>query len=712
MTKQQPSSKHPWATFVIALYFQLFLDCILPVRSFAGTVPSPFEPISAVLKNETLLVGLWGREYEFRSSPLPVSIRSQGKLLFVAPPEIEVQVGDADPHLLAFGNLTLRQHTPDAVEFETTAYSGTFRFRALTRIEYDGMIRIRIRATSTKPSVLRKFSYQFPIDSRLVEWFNHHVPYDYSAMNVDKMALLESAGRIPSGRSMFEFHPTFFIGGRKVGIEWWWETNLDWSRSVSDPPLEVVRSADSTSFRVTPISSPRLIQGRDSFEHEFALFPAPIRPTPDHWRSNRFLAYQAAPLFARRSDLKYYWIAFPKHFSALFHGLPGSRMDRSQRLLREKLKRLGVGYIPYSKLTATPSGHPIALAHADEWSANRQRFVVPPANERIVLERTTDWKPGQPFGYAVCAERDTYFDWIRNANLEALTRERLDGLYFDFGSISRMCERATTAPSVHSTSMTERVRPEFWHYFTIRRFYKELFEGMRQVAPDALLTIHTHGQPRSLSAWADYTFVGEALNVVFRAGHTFGEIAQNPSLYSPDYLALPEGWMEAMTFPNVGGIISWLPELKFAKDPHQPNRLRRFQRAFFAWVLVNDVHVWLGNGDFPEMVKIVAALDEFGSLDDSDLLPWWRNHDVFERDERLKITAYSRDSATLMIVSNLTEQSIASTIRIRTGLLKRAKPVRFSDLEQPGDRIWRSMSDSRFDIVVPARDFRILLLSP
>ncbi|MHA7838406.1 MAG: hypothetical protein ACX98W_13205 [bacterium] len=609
---------------------------------------------------------------------------------------------------MTFDEAAITRRQPDRVELTWTGRAGSLAVTARTTIEYDGMVRIELQSSEDSDVSIDRFAYVFELSSPLFEWFNHHVPYDYAALNVDKKALLESAGPIASGESRFEFSPTLFLGGREVGIEWWWESNVQWTRQPGDTPLRIRRGNSITSLMIEPISERRKIDPAHPFTHEFALFPTPLRPAPERWRSTRFISYQAARQFRSDLDLRFYWIAFPKHFSALYHGLPNSRRDKDQIDLREKLASLRVGYIPYAKLTAVPSAHPRALARTKDWAANDQLFMVPPPNERRIIQRTTDWKPGQSFGYAVCAESTEYLDWIRTESVRAYREERLDGLYYDFGSISRMCERASDAPG-DSPTEAGRTKPEFWHYFNLREFYKDLDREMAQIDPDGILTIHTHGQPRALSAWADFTFIGEALNVEFRKGRRFPEIANRPDLYTPDYLALPEGWMDALTFPRVGGITSWLPQLGYAKDDENPERLERYQRAFFAWLLVNDAHAWLGNGDFPAMVEIMRAIDRFGSLDAATVLPWWRNQQLIQHDSRLKVTAYVRDRDNLLLViSNLGSKMITSHLQLATGLVGNRHSLSVSDLEKPRNRKMGIAEERAFQVSVPARNFRLI----
>lgn len=683
---------------------------IVFAMSCAAAVPDPFLPVAVHESDDAITIDVWGRSYRFASGPFPTAIRSQDVDLLLDPVAIRVRLGDADARSLRFDRPRTVARTRGSVTLKSRSELDAAHVEATTRIEYDGMIHVRIDFSSDAPVALREFTYSFALPSAATEWFNRHLPYDYAAQNVDKQALLETAGRLPDGERRFDYAPTLFLGGRTVGLELWWESNVEWSRDPARPPMRIDRDATTTRLTVSPVTPGSPYDVATPWAHEVALFPTPLRAPPPRWRSNRFVSYKAVGLLTRREDLRYYWIAFPSHFDAIHHGLPRSTRSPRQERLRDELERLDVGYIPYAKLTAAPSGHPKTVENVDVWAANETVLSAPLPDERALLEAHTDWSPGQVYGYPICTDRADYLDWIR-AEVESARRiERLDGLYFDFGSITRMCERAVAARE--GPDEAGRSRPEAWFYLNLRSFYKQLYESMHADAHPGLLTLHTHGQPRALAAWADYTFVGEALNVVFRGDASLADVQRNPGLYVPDYLALPDGWMDAMTFPIAGGIVAWLPQLKQARDPRDRGRVSRFQRGFLAWVLVNDAHVWLGNGDFEEMAAVYRALDAFGSLDDAEVRPWWSVSAARSSDPGLAVTTYTRDDAVLVVVANLGARAVDAEIDLSAALLSGATPVRARDLEHAPPSRWLRVSDRRLAVSVPARSFRLLLARP
>ena len=71
--------------------------------------------------------------------------------------------------------------------------------------------------------------------------------------------------------------PTFFLGNYEVGLEWWSDENLNWESGNGGRPIELERVDDESILRVSPVSAP--VRNLSRFDHRFALFPVPMRPS-------------------------------------------------------------------------------------------------------------------------------------------------------------------------------------------------------------------------------------------------------------------------------------------------------------------------------------------------------------------------------------------------------------------------------------------------
>jgi hypothetical protein len=681
-------------------------SALFSAPSCAAGVPAPFTPLRtstasdpAPAVDRALDVRPWGRTYRFVRGPLPVQVVSQGVELLAGAPRWSVDVGgeSSRPNWSA---TELESASEREVVLTSTAQLGSVELIARTLIDYDGMIRVDLELLGggAEAFTLEALSYEIPLRPEVALWFNHHVSYDYRRLNIDKKKLVTSIGRFPDGRQGFDFAPTFFLGNHDVGIEWWSDENLRWKSARGKSPIELQRTGDEAILRIAPVSAP--LRAAVSWKHRFALFPAPMRPAPPRWHSNRFVSPSAARSF-EREGFDYYWVAFPGQIHPYYHGLPATPQNAEQVALRDELRKQDIGYIPYGKLMAAPSFHPETLAHGDTWAANRRLFTGPTGPEEALMKRSTDWKRGEWYSYNVCAGRADYFDWMLSENVKTLREEDLDGIYFDFGSISSVCE---TDPRVEEGSGEQA-----WHYFELRDFYKRLYERVEEMKPEALITIHTNGQPRALTAWVDYNFVGEALNALFRGGLNWKQIKKRPDLYNSDYFRVSELFLMAQTMPRIGGVTGVLPQLHKAQLDMDPAKLIGFQRGFLSQVLANDTHFWFANAHHRSLVEVIGALDRFGDLDEAEFEPWWSPQASLSHDSELKVSVYRGADSLLAVVANWTQKAHEGELRLRSSDAEARPFTRWSDLERGPSRFGKIV-DGKVRVRVPPHDFRLIMI--
>jgi hypothetical protein len=665
----------------------------------AASVPSPFEPLRIGQGSGFVDVELWGRTYHFESGPLPEAIRSQGKWLFLDRPHLEVTVARITRDIV-WQPPTVLAVADDVVRLHSVGTLDGLRISADTQIEYDGMIAVDLTLTALQPIAVERLVYQLELSPVVASLFSRHLSYSSAIENVDKTQLLASAGTLPS-RLALDFVPSLALGNRNVGIEWWSETNVHWNPSAGVPAFEVVKGNGAVHFRVTPIAAPLALGAGASWRDKFTLFVFPTRPAPERWRSVRFLPSTRVWSLDPNVGSRFMFMAAQSAFHALYDGLPGSIDDAFQRSVRNDLRQRGVGYMPYGMLFVAPLLNPRTMTSFEEWAASRW-WRLQPDWENATLERNApNLAVGDPYTYPPCAARQDYFDWMLEENLRALRAERLDGFYFDQGAITRMC--------IRNPILEGKAGRQTWEYRNVRNFYKRLYEAVKAEAPDTLIMIHTNGTPKALGAFVDFHVSGEALNGFFGGGRPATEYFSNPDVYSPDYFALPPGYLDAQLLPRVGGVSSLIPQVKWAIDPARPLRGRAFQRRLHAVVLLNDVHAPIWASDVDAALEIYQALDRFGDLSDAVVHPWWSNGAAVRRPAALKATAYVRDGKALLVVANPGSTRVQGRIELDRGTLRLPSVRRQLDLERPALSPALLVNDG-VTVDVPAGDLRLILV--
>lgn len=660
-------------------------------------VPPPFTVLSAEQPGDRVIVSAWGRRYEFEAGPLPSSILSQGQQLLAAPARLKFGGAKID-----WSPVEVIEAAPGRICLATKGRSDTALVEAAILIEYDGMLQLDLAIRG--PAKISALSYEISLRNEQSTLFSHHMVYDYETGITNRNAVLKTAGRTLRGSRRFRFVPSFALGGREVGVEWWSESNADWHGPRVRDPYELARTEEMTTLRVEPISAPLEIRKGTVWRDRAAIFALPLRPPPTNWRSVRFVASgPSAPSFASKIGTRLAWVAFGSSFQPRWHGLPAAHKDLPEhKQLRRRLQDRGIAYIPYGKLVATPTLHPEPRERFSEWSADGVWWTGPlPSDVASVLEfNGISWSPRQPHTYAPCMGVRSYRDWILSQNLEALDTEHPDGLYFDHATIARMCRL--------SPRLKGKQDREIWEYFAVRDFFKRLYAEMKARNPDALLVVHSPGHPRALAGAADFIWTGEQLSAVFRRGATVEKTSSDPSAYRPEYLDLPSGYMDAALGPHPGGAWVLIPQISrsFLGQP-DPEQGRRYHRGMHGWALANDVPLILGNTMKEEAEKIYRALDRFGSFSGTTIYPWWsKEHGMPGEQDGIVSTVYMAEDRGMIVLLNPRSDAIVTKVDLDTLPAALRGSNRVLDLESPASDI--PVSEGFFSVRVPARDFRII----
>ena len=664
----------------------------------AAVVPAPFQPLRVEETADAVVVAPWGRRYEFRRGPLPDAIQSSGRWMLVAAPRFDATVSRLRRDVV-WQETQLVSASPEAVLLSTVGQASNLQVVARTRIEYDGMIAVELDFTAQSAATLDRLSYVLQLAEPLAKLYSHHLPYDPLQENVDKSQLLDAAGELPS-RLALDFVPTLALGNHSVGVEWWSQTDAHWARLSGVAPFDVTRGSGVTRLRVTPVAAPISLAAGQRWRDAFTLFVFPTRPAPARWRSVRMMPYTRVWSLDPSVGSRFVFMAAQEAFHAQYDGLPASIDDAFQRSVRADLAQRGVGYVPYSMLFVAPLLHPRTMSSFDAWGASKWWKLLPGWINPVIERNHPTAQVGDPYTYPPCAARKDYFDWMLAQNLAAFRAEHPDGFYFDQGAITRMCLR--------NPILAGSTGRQSWEYANVRDFYKRLYEAVKAEAPDALIVIHTHGMPKALGAFVDFHISGEALNQFFGAPYTASQYFEDPSIYHPDYFALPQTFFEAQLLPRVGGVSSLIPQVKWAIDPNRPARARAFQRRLHAITLVNDVHAPIWAADVDASLEIYRALDRFGDLGEVSVHPWWRNAKRVQRPAALKATAYVKDGRALLVLANPGLTRVQGKVTLDLFGLGLSSARRYLDLERPTSSY--PLAGGALDVNVPPQDLRLMLV--
>jgi hypothetical protein len=225
------------------------------------SVPPPFQPVEA--KGDRLCV--WGREIDFGKGAFPRQIRSQGRELFVKPPEFRCRVGEQAIDLGAIEGEPAEAF-PDAASRGGTATlpgGGTVALR--TTVEFDGFAKTEVAFAPPAGGItVDELSLALTL------------PRDLAQFWMTSNGITSNIAPV-QGRCASAFIPYVWIGNDTMGLCWTAETDQFW-RPKPDQAIELIPGEAEATFRVNLIAEPLALSGPVTIA--FALMATPVRPVP------------------------------------------------------------------------------------------------------------------------------------------------------------------------------------------------------------------------------------------------------------------------------------------------------------------------------------------------------------------------------------------------------------------------------------------------
>jgi len=693
---------------------------VAQVSGSSETVPSPFLPLSRT----GLSISLWNRRLTFGNNPLPVSIMSNNQELLTRNPFWNLPGG------VSWGTPTVISETPKEILLETTGSSGNLNLKAQTKVTYYGGIFIDLEISATSSVQISDYSYGFYMNQNASSRFLKHLPYDFSFKSTDTPNILQQAGVWPKlSSSQYEFVPTFSFLGDTIGLEWWSDTDSQWTPVDKDTPTDVkpLELGDGGSdhyFKATPIQiEPVTVAPGSPWKDSFILFVLPMRSETHNWRSIRFSSKAQQSV---RNDINTHLCQVLFNITGFvpeYGGLPKAILSPDFNVMKNWYDSpIQYCRLHYGALTGTPALHPTAFANLPAWDANGTRFMGIFQNFYDYAHQRYRTYTGELFDknnirwgqYSACGK--DYYNFMLTENIATLidSEQDVDGLYFDLASQMRMC---ANSPLINPGTSQNPTGQQMWDYKNILHFYEKIFEAKQNQAPEKLIMVHVQGAPRALDAFVDISAFGEALNRFFDTDPTPGWQSE-VTTYKPDYHAVPDVWITAQTKPQNGGVSFLLPQIVYGLNGEES----MYQKRFYGWALERDLPFWYGAlGHTPTYSKFVASYERFGSVR-NDHIRVFRSRltqDVQSSHNGVYAAVYSRIGGPgykgLLIISNENENEVNNvTITLNKSSLGLLSLNVYDDAENANRSpdLWTPLSGGNkiSGITIPLGEYKMYLL--
>ena len=242
----------------------------------------PFTPLEVRGRS----VFCWGREYRFADDGLLQQVVTRDKEILDAPVRLTGRAEDQELEFEPFAKLELRARAPGIVKLAGYSRSGNLRAGCDIDIEYDGMVKYRLKLAPDKPLTVDRLTLEIPLKDE------HALLYHACG---ESIRLSNRAGYVPTGRDVVwtskevpnsfilgTFIPYFWLGDYDRGLCWMADSDRNWVTDDGEACVEFVRRRGRLSARVNLFQRSKRIE--EPREFVFALMAGPPAPEPSGWR--------------------------------------------------------------------------------------------------------------------------------------------------------------------------------------------------------------------------------------------------------------------------------------------------------------------------------------------------------------------------------------------------------------------------------------------
>jgi len=615
---------------------------------FEHTVPEPWTPVAG----DVYQARVYGREYRFGEGPLPTAIVSDQGAILSAPARLEV--AGAEP---AWQPATLVAHDPEALRRTGQGRAGEIAFTWESAVEFDGMMRCDLTLE--------------PVGERTqVSGLRLVIPVAAEQGQYVLTPLLTPWG--DDGRIALEFRDLVWLTGRRAGLCWFAESDANWV-SGEAPPLSIERGPDATTLSIELIGAPVSIEG--PVRYTFGLQATPVRQLTEGWRNLNF----GTPRVVEGTR---HFIAAQGGGAFRFNAWLEVREGADMNAALERWRGWGAQGLPYSTPTYIADHNEIFDFYQLEWR-NSERHCF------------TGYKTPEGLEYAlraVCPRSNFSELMVHWADGLFAGYPELGGIYFDCCSPTSCRNERHGCGGVDAFGRAYRTSPIFDLRDILRRVYTTVH------ACGGMLINHAHSffYP-PCHGFSDYWFPGEQYTT--RLGENLW--------YYTDVLS-PEVWQIELNSQLRGVGVQFLPEYGRGTDKRFRDEETAPSRSLLAAATVHDVPVsghWINPG---EIATLWAIFDRY-DLSQAAFHGYWEEDCPVSADAPLLASVYQGGDTAVIVVSNLTPEQAAGTLRVDAASLGVGEGWTMS--LQPGDQAITASVDA-IPVAVPARDFRVITIAP
>ena len=615
---RRPGKTAPWDNNTIGIY--------------EGYVPSPWTPIKTTANSATFLK----QQYTFDNTILPSGLKANGFDILNRP--FTILINDAE---LTKGKVKLLESKPDYAIFRTNGEWNGLNITADIRVEYDGMMWIKLNLTG-KEFKLDRFIIDIPLKPEFAEQV-HNCLHDSAQLMPEK-----------GWQKDLYYKPAFWVGNDNAGISWYAENCKGWRNKNVKRSAEVIPGKNESVIRLNVIDKPLMLNGNRSIE--FGLHGTPVKDSTNAIRPNRineewttawstcryYNYFASGPEFLDKQNLDNYRAAYSKkpNFNRMFQYI-GSN-----------------GASPF----------------CPEWGYWGKKWTSPPIGKyRVEGNHFNIEKRNKSVWTYACLNEKSFREFFIYKLNEVIHDPdwKIENLYYDLVG-PRMCNNAE-----HGCLWTDD-DGNAWMTQNLsggREFHKRIYQLMKKERPNAIHLYHVTGQPvvSYVHAFADGVVEGETFfgNRLPKSESYFGVV--EPNMFRVGYNSHKWGYPLFFIPQFSRSAYFYRPErIKLWSLDDPPAEMKRAILHFIGYTLVHDVSIWIRSEAYLRNThnKIWEAMRNFfGAIDDEiRCIAYWKEHKPFSLEttnpERVLTTVYIRGNKAMFVTLNDTADDQPVTLRV------------------------------------------------
>jgi hypothetical protein len=692
----------------------------------------PFENVKAASNNAKV----WNRQYFIAGNGLLDKVLIDNESFFSRPMTLSLIVDGKKIQLKTTKTKLILNKKGRAI-YERIADSSKLTVKALTTIEYDGMVRVDMEIIPKGKIKIDKFDYAFHLP-RKNALFTHFVGCP-DAYNKSIMLPSESYSMaVPKRNGVFfeePFKTLVWFGNHDKGFLWFCGSEKNWSpQAQAKRPAALKADANSkeVSFKVTPVSKPYEIDKKISYT--FGFFATPVRPMPKKWRTwlftTRRAAYGSEAQHGYVGNMPMIW---PDEFRTL-GAYPRIKDKRKVKKFINDLHSQGRNALTYCDPIRVNAGRKKYIDVSMRSQQLNDLYLAKPGSENDIFKyrppevakNLKNWQTLPALFYNYGSRRGENEVRVSSASswadfflflVEKMAIMGLDG----FGDIDN-CFPIMDMNAAHGAGYIgqDGKRHAEWDWFARRDLMKRLvatFLKVRKGKPPIMVSHASATWSIPFISFCDANMVYEHSNSGYflnprclsKYGKHNKEITNDLKNGGKTFLrwAFPkERWQAELSGHQFGLPCVIMPNLtKSPKVDKQYAKSERAAREVGAFVLAHDNILWPIWCNTKPLIEIVKIREKFGiSEEDVKFIPYWsKTNPVTSSNPAIKVTIYIRPNKTLVNVCNLSNKSAKSIIDF-----KQLKPENLINAEtgKPADLI-----NGSIEVDMNERDYQIFVLT-